>query len=438
MIVCGLLAFILSTPKEIQDTIDAFVSKAPGVVVIVGTVDHGVEHIYKAGTPPAGAPALDENTEFEIGSITKTFTATLLAQMVGAGEVKLDDPVASDLPGVTVPSYQGKTITLETLADQHSGFPESWIAELHPKAPNDPFDDFTDADAAKALETYQLTRAPGAQYEYSNFGVSLLGEALANRAKEPYAALLENRVLQPLGMSDTTFDPNAAQSARVMPGFDQLLQPMPSWHGSFIAPAGLLRSTERDMLHYIEANLAAPQGVLGNAMALAQTPRDTTSATLPFLKIGLIWQINTRLGFIWHNGQTGGYHSFVGFEPQQQTGVVVLTNVASFSVDQLAENIFGLGIAAPAGPTKMTVSGPYGGVYPLSPAFAIKIFEQGGKLYGQATGQQPFMLTLISGTTYAVAGVDAKITFQEDAKGHVTGLILHQNGMDLPAPRNPQ
>ncbi|HEY4432945.1 MAG TPA: serine hydrolase, partial [Candidatus Cybelea sp.] len=114
-----------ASPQEIQRSLDAFVATAPGAVVIVGLVDHATTHVYTAGTPPAGAPPLDASAEFQIGSITKTFTATLLAEMVGSGKVHLDDPIGKYLPaGARSPAYNGRQITLLNLAEQNSGLPE--------------------------------------------------------------------------------------------------------------------------------------------------------------------------------------------------------------------------------------------------------------------------------------------------------------------------
>jgi len=449
-LVCGLLFFALTvsavpapagplaTPADTQAALDAFVAKAPGVVVIAGVIDRDGRHVYMAGTPLPGAPALNERTEFEIGSISKTFTATLLAQMAGAGEVKLSDPVAAYLPGVHVPTFNGKAITLETLADQHSGLP-AWPGSLAGANPADPFAGVTDADADALLAKYSLTREPGAAYEYSNYGFSLLGEALAHRAKVPYQGLLKARVLDPLDMDDTAVALDPARSARLMPGFSEDLTPKTAWSNSFIAPAGLIRSDMHDMLQFLGANMAAPSGPLGSAMTLAHTVRADISSAPP-LGIGLAWMTNTASHIVFHNGQTGGYHSFIGFDPSSGTGVVVLTNVASFSVDQLALHVLYPSVPAPS-PIEHIVphgSSPFIGVYHLTPAFAITIFEEAGTLYEQATGQIRLPLKLVSGTTFAVGGVDATITFERDASGKVTALVLHQNGADQRAPRSPR
>jgi D-alanyl-D-alanine-carboxypeptidase/D-alanyl-D-alanine-endopeptidase len=141
----------------------------------------------------------------------------------------------------------------------------------------------------------------------------------------------------------------------------------------------------------------------------------------------------------WHNGETGGYHAFLGFDRAAGAGIVVLANVASFRVDDLAIHLLtpetsptSPVIATPPPAVMPHGNSPYVGVYRLSPALAITIFEDNGILYGQGTKQPQFKLTLQSGTTYKVAGVDATITFVLDSAGQVTSLVLHQNDLDIP------
>lgn len=429
-----------AAPDEIQRSVEAYVGKTAGVVVIAGVIDHGATHIYTAGSPPAGAPPLNADTIFQIGSVSKTFTAALLADLVVRGRVHLGDPVAKCLPSLHVPTYQSKPITLLNLAEQNSGLPRL-PANLDLSNVNDPYASYTEADLQHFLSGYTLTRAPGSQYEYSNLGVSLLGIALAGCMHMPFSSLLNAEVLAPLGMRDTGFD--LASRSRLMPGFDENLKPAPPWTGAFLAPAGGLYSTMRDMLRYLRANLEAPKGTLGEALAMTQEPRAPMDGP-PYLKIGLIWAINVVNGNVTHNGQTGGYHAIIFFNRAQQSGVVILTNVADMNADNLAYHIVAPALfPAPAfaaqNAARATSGGtsPYAGVYQLSPSFSITVSGDDKALYAQGTGQQPLALTLVSGETFAVEGVDAQITFVRDHTGRVAGLILHQNGMDQRGQRQP-
>ena len=147
--------------------------------IVVGLLDpDGRTRVVAWGDPGPGQPALDGNTVFEIGSITKVFTATLLAELVQEGKVKLEDPVQQYLPGtVRVPSRNGKTITLGSLSEQNSGLPRM-PSNFKPLDPANPYADYGAPQLYEFLSGYQLPRDPGAQFEYSNLGVGLLGHAL--------------------------------------------------------------------------------------------------------------------------------------------------------------------------------------------------------------------------------------------------------------------
>jgi len=344
LVLCGFVAFPLigcaapiSAPASSEDvsrTLAAFVQGRPGVAILAAVVDRANAVTYTSGDLGSNAPKLDEQTEFQIGSVTKTFTATLLAVMVGSGEVKLDDPIQRYLPvGVTAPSFHGRPITLRNLAEQNSGLPA--LPTNFEMAP-DPYANYTPEKLYAFLSHYRLTRAPGERYEYSNLGVGLLGDLLAARERTTYAALLQRRVLQPLGLESTAVVPSADMLAHLAPGHDAPYDTSEIWHFRELAACGSIYSNLHDMLRYVQANLAAPNGALGAAMALAQEPRAPVTRQM---RIGLVWNTIQPLDITWHNGQVGGYHAFVGFDRLSGTGVVVLANDADMTVDAVALHI---------------------------------------------------------------------------------------------------
>jgi CubicO group peptidase (beta-lactamase class C family) len=303
-----------------------------------------------------------------------------------------------------------------------------------PRDVTDPYPDYTAKNLYEFVATYKLKRPPGMQFEYSNVGVGLLGTLLANAAHTSYRKLLRAGVLGPLAMNDTDTTITPQIRAHLMPGFTDGLTTSPAWTFSALAPAGAINSSMHDMILYLKANMNAPDGRLGSAMAFAQQPRSGTTITAS-TKIGLNWFTDTQSHITWHNGQTGGYHSFLGFDRGRGVGIVVLSNVASFAVDDLAYHLLTPQMApiAPALTTPAPAVSPHGnspyvGIYKLAPGFTVTIFEDGGKLYGQGTGQPQFELSLQSGLTYKVIGVDATITFVPDGAGHTSALVLHQNG----------
>jgi CubicO group peptidase (beta-lactamase class C family) len=186
------------TRATIDQTLATYTKAHPYAEVALGVIDHGRVNVYFVRGVKAKTP-LDAATEFQIGSITKLFTATLLAQMVEADEMKLDDPVQQYLPpAVIVPTYKGAPITLLSLANHTSGLPGD--------APN-----LTQQNEAgystkmldDALNATSLTRAPGSKWSYSNFGFEVLGQAISNKAQLSYGDLISQRILHPLGMSET-------------------------------------------------------------------------------------------------------------------------------------------------------------------------------------------------------------------------------------------
>ena len=401
--------------------------------LVIAMVDHGQVEIEAYGKLDNGV-APDADTVFEIGSITKTFTATMLAEAVQSGAVTLDEPVEKLLPGVTIPSRDGKAITLEAIATQRSGLPRM-PTNFAPVDPKNPYADY-DADKLKAfLGAYTLPRDPGAQYEYSNLAFGLLGTALATAAHTDYGTLVREKVLAPLGMTQSGTAFTASMRAHLAVGHDALGRPTPNWDMEALAGAGAIRSTANDMVRYLKANMGVDKTPLAAAMSLAHAPRADAQ---PPMRIGLAW-MTTAKGIVWHDGGTGGYHSFIGFTADGTRGVVALTNT-TYSLDDLG--FAALDDAAPLTHARKAVDlsvdalQAYAGTYRLRPGFDVRVFLIDGKLLAQATGQGPIPLLASAPNEFFVRGAEIAITFNRDASGAVTGLVLHQNG-DHAAPRLP-
>jgi D-alanyl-D-alanine-carboxypeptidase/D-alanyl-D-alanine-endopeptidase len=407
------------------------------VGMVLGVLDHGQRKLFVAGTAGAPAVALDGNTVFEIGSITKVFTASLLADMAARGEVKLDDPVAKYLPStVRMPSRNGRQITLLDLATQSSGLPRM-PSNFKPGDESNPYSDYSVEEMYAFLSGYELPRDIGAQYEYSNIGVGLLGHVLALRAGKSYEALLTERILKPLGMNDTRITLDKSGRARLARGHTATGAPTANWDLLTLAGAGALRSTVNDLLTFLAANLDTVSKPLGPVLASTRFVRRDIDAQM---KIGLNWHILTAFQrpLVWHNGGTGGYRTFIGIDPANQRGVVVLSN-QSVAPDDIGFHL--LDARAPLTPapklrTEVSVDPAlletYVGVYQLAPTFALTITREGSSLFGQATGQPKIQLFAEAPTEFFLKEVDAQITFEKDATGKVTRLVLHQGGMNIP------
>jgi serine-type D-Ala-D-Ala carboxypeptidase/endopeptidase len=414
--------------------------KAVGIVV--GLIDASGQRIMVGGTTaPEMTSAPNANTVFEIGSITKVFTSLVLADMVERGEVKPDDPVAKFLPStVKIPSRNGREITLIDLSTQVSGLPRL-PSNFKPADPADPYADYGPARLYEFLSGYTLTRDIGEKYEYSNLGVGLLGHALALKAGQSYEDLVRRRIFEPLKMNDTAITLSDALKKRLATGTDTSLRPVKNWGFDSLAGAGALRSTANDMMEFLAAAMDLRDTPLRPAFDRMLRARRPTG--VPDLDIAMGWHIWKKYGteIIWHNGGTGGYRSFAGFNAANKKGVVVLCNT-SFDVDDL-----GLHALKPQWPVARfrppfigkamavdeTVLLGYVGIYELNPGHTITVTCSRGRFYIQETARPMFEYLAESPTEFLCTVGDDRITFVKDPSGAVTHLVLYQNGFEFEA-----
>ena len=275
--------------------------ETPGVAL--GVVDpDGSARVAVFGVGPDGE-SVGPGTAFPIGEVTMTFTATLLADMVARGEVSLDDRVADYMPdGVTVPSLSGYEMTLEHLATHRSGLPAE---------PPAPYDDFTVEDLYRFLGAYELDWVPGRSHEISTVGYGLLGHALARAAGRPFEALLRERVLEPLGMGGTGFDPGVSPALRGGAG---------------------LRSSAADMATFVAAAAGPPVSALENAMRVTQEVRIGNDPEGE--GYGFSWRTTARRGEpnrVSHGGRTPESTVLVTFVPTTGVGTVLLASSPEFN-----------------------------------------------------------------------------------------------------------
>ncbi len=422
------------------DRIDA---QHQGVGIVVGLVDPSGRRIVAYGTFDKDKRTVDGETLFEIGSVTKVFTSLLLAEDVVRGDVKLDDPVAKYLPSdVKVPERGGKKITLVDLATHTSGLPRL-PTNLNPKDPTNPYADYSVKQLYEFLSTYELTRDIGSRYDYSNLGAGLLGVALARQAGTDYETLVRKRITGPLSMTSTAITLTSALQQRLAPGHDRRGERVPNWDLPALAGAGAIRSSANDMLTFVSANLGLTASPLATPMALMLKTRRPTG--VPGLEVALAWHISSRDGreIVWHNGGTGGYRSFIGFDPKARIGVVVLSNMfTEGGVDDLGQHLLDptVPLLAPPKERKAIAADPkilerYVGSYELAPNFVLTVTRDGDRLFAQATGQGKNEIFAEGERDFFLKVVDAQITFQADVSGAITGLVLHQAGRDIPGRR---
>jgi CubicO group peptidase (beta-lactamase class C family) len=319
----------------------AYIAKRPQAGIVVGIL-RGDQRWAQGfgGVAGAGSAAPDGASIYEIGSITKVFTGILLARMVGDGRVGLDDPITQYVPAGTAIAPAAQSITLRQLATHTSGLPRLPAnLEATVKDMNDPYADYTIDDLYASLADVKLAEGAGKTSEYSNYGVSLLGQLLAEKEGRPYAELVEEWITGPLALDDTVLALSESQQARLVGGRTPQGEPTSAWTFQGAAPAGALRSTADDLLAFLAANLDPAQGVLGRSHSELFAQEG--------MAVAYCWLITTLPDgqqVYWHNGGTGGYVSFLGFDKQRGIGVVVLSNHGDAAVGDSAIDELGLGL----------------------------------------------------------------------------------------------
>ena len=437
-----LVSISAAATPDVQTAIATWNKDKPGGVAVAWVDEKGVQFFQTGRFARSDDRPITPDTQFEIGSVTKVFTALLLAESERAGKVGRDDPVTKYLHVAAGPKDLSRLdkVTLLTLATHTAGLGRL-PPNFAPANPRDPYADYTSADLLAALaDSARRVEAP-APYAYSNYGGGVLGQALAAAWGQSYAEALREHVLTPLGLEQTTLALTGTTApGNLAPGHDDKGTPAPNWTFDAIAPAGALRSSAREMALFLKACLGLRETLLEASFAATTQPQRPLVGLVG--SIGLAWHLTAdNPPIIWHNGGTGGYHSFVGFEPRGRRGLVVLVNTSQ-SPDGLA---FGLlrgeqktiAEAAPVAVNAIPAAklADYVGRYPLAPAFVMSVTASDGQLSVQATGQSQLLLLPMAADRFKVKDVEAEVSFERDAAGKVAALVLHQNGLDQRAPR---
>lgn len=265
--------------------------------------------------------AVSKETLFEIGSVTKPLVGLVTALAVTKQQLSLSDTVASLLQ---TPEYQQHQYSLAHLLTHTSGLPRL-PANLPLSDLTDPYANYTHADLMLALQQVQLGEQ---QFEYSNFGFGLLAELVSRQQDSTFADIMQQQIFDPIGMSDSKVALTNGRYPKRAQGYQVYGTPAANWHFQALAGAGAVLSTIDDMAllvqYYLQATATESDGTskmqeLNIAMQLSVKPLTSDPG------IGFGWMLQHH-GLVWHNGQTGGFNSFVGFAPAEQVGIVILSN----------------------------------------------------------------------------------------------------------------
>lgn len=273
----------------------------------------------RTGAWLAGASA---GSSFQIGSVTKTFTALVLATMVVQGRVALEDPVSRYLPAAGASG-----VRLVDLATHTSGYPRipRGIQARMLLRLRDPYALVRDRHVERAVHRLSPRLGPGPHpFQYSNFGYGVLSRALASAARKPFGELLRSEVLGPLGLAEqVTLESDPDPAGRRVFGHSLSGEELEHWHNPALPGASFLFASIEGMGRYLVSNLRPATTNLRAALELVHRPFQQAG---PDMEVGLGWLVrSTEDGpLYWHNGGTSGFGAFIAFDLARQVGVVAL------------------------------------------------------------------------------------------------------------------
>lgn len=418
-----------TTDAELRSVLEKrFAGDRSSVCVAAAVVGDGGAVARAFVCAGGGKPRVDATSAFEIGSITKTMNGTLLAQFILAGKVSLDTPFADLLPkDAKLPVFDGKPILVRHVVTHTSGLP-GLPPGFAPTDLSDPYASLTEAALFASLAGAKLERAPGAAFEYSNYATMLLSASLARMAGTDYETLLRERVFAPLAMRQSYIgkrpDGVRAAAGHMSNGGETRPWTLPG----NLAGVGGVRATLGDMVNYVQAQLAARDSTIADAIALTHVEVKTGAQPT----MGINW-IRTPLAgrtVLMHDGGTGGFASFAGFDPERRRGAVVLADAAIDGVNELGLHLIDASTPL-AQPRTVTKPDPklvdaLVGDYTMA-GMKVSLTKRGDALVVQAQGQPAFVLSHDSAGDFFTTEFDARLSPIRKADGGY-GFAWHQLG----------
>lgn len=438
VIVCGAPASASGAPLTLRSDPDVIARQAlgdrPGMAAVgvwrAGAASYGGAPSVQPGGPAAAASAL-----FEIGSISKVFTGLLLAQAVERGDLSIDDTLGQLLRGQARLQPWVARVTLRQLITHSSCLPRM-PANFPPEdGSNNPYRNYDRAMLWAGLAQVRLEQAGPCDAVYSNMGVAIVGELLAQRYGKPWEVLVGERITGPLGMHDT-LQHLEHKAVRLAPGYGGASATSP-WDFKAFAGAGSLRSTVADMLLFSRAVMAGKDGPLGAAAERMLRPLGRMDGGEIGYAVMMRGPLAQRAYF--HGGATGGYHAEWMILPDTGEALIVMASNNEAPASGIREGILGqrFQLAGTRSAAGDGWPGDYAGVFRVDPHMALTFVAQDGELYGRLTGQAFGVLTPSARDVYVVPNVGAEFSF-ERVDGKIMGVVLRQRGALWSAKRTDQ
>lgn len=429
------------TDTELRQIVDQrLLGDRTGACLAVALIEKQAVIRTYACANPDDAPRICANSAFEIGSVTKTMTAALLADLIEQGRASLDDPLSEYLPrDIQVPVFEGQPILLRHIVTHTSGLPAlpSRMGAAGATDPADPYARLDDAALLASLADVELSRAPGTQFEYSNFASMLLSYAVAKGAGQDYETLIHRRLFAPLKM-DRAYVERAPADVRAAKGHSSNGQPVPAWNfGVNLAGVGGVRATLDDMAKYVQAQLGQARVPIAKALRLSQ---QRVSEQPPMAMNWMLLSVAERVVHL-HEGATGGFSAFVAFDRERQRGVAILSDTSWISTGGLQ----GLGLhlvddGFPPGKPRKRVPAPaelldqLAGQYQIAGGLKMELRRKDDALVIHPQGQREYAMAFDDAGDFYPLEFDALLHPQRKADGSYA-FTWRQSGAALPATR---
>lgn len=427
------------TDAELQALVERrILGDRTGTCVAVAVIDKTVARAYVCADPKQ-LQRISAQSAFEIGSVTKTMTAALLADLIEQGKASLDDPIDDYLPpGYKAPDFEDRRILLKHIVTHTSGLPV--VPDFsRAKSMDDPYAQVDVASVLNTLSAAKLTRDPGSQYEYSNYAMMLLSAIIARRAGSDFETLMRTRLFEPTGMHGA-FINKKPEGVRVAQGHTPNGKPALAWNfQNDVSGVGGVKATLDDMVRYLQAQLGQSRSAITPALQLSQQPVITESP-VPMAMNWMLAPLDDRRVFV-HEGGSGGFSAFAAFDPETQRAVVVLSDTALTSIgglgtlgNHLLDARLPLGEARRSAKPDPVLLASIAGDYTMLPGLDMRLTVENGRLFVQATGQGKYEMGYDSAGDFFPLEFDAVLRPTKRTDGGYL-LVFLQSGAAYPLRR---
>ncbi len=407
-----------------------FLNDRTGTCVVAAVIEDSVVTRARFCAKPRNSPP-DYSTAFEIGSVSKTMTAFLVADLVAAGRWSLDDPIAAHLPtGAPVPRQGERQILVRDLLAHSSGLP-TMPSRLAQASESDPYANLTEASLLASLGDVRLSRPIGSRPEYSNFGMMLVSLAVSRSYGDDFERALKTRLFEPLAMKSAFIERQPSGVLRAQGHLPSGKETTAWTIRPNLAGVGMIKASLDDMVRYANAQLDRSESGTGTLMRMTQQPLANGW--------GMCWALPRAKGrpLATHEGGTGGFSSLVTLDIPARRAVVILADTALVNFGGLADlGVSLLGIDIPVRGPRITQPAPPALTKALLGDYEamgtpVRIFVEGGKLWWHDPEQGALELLYDSAGEFYPAEGSATLRPNVGADGSVNGLVWSQGGGQL-------